>query len=143
QKSKKLELDTSSHELRYLTDKFNQLIARTKDLFSFQKHAAQHISHELKTPIAILVSELERARSQSDIAIKDKVIESQIVNAKSLADIITVLLEVSKIESGRNLAVSTLRLDEIIFTSIEELAILHPNFRFEISFEPENFKESQ
>src|SRR5690606_7273729 len=28
QKFKKLELDTSSHELRYLTDKFNQLIAR-------------------------------------------------------------------------------------------------------------------
>lgn len=143
QKFKKLELDTSSHELRYLTDKFNQLIARTKDIFSFQKHAAQHISHELKTPIAILVSELERALSQSDIAVKDKVIESQIVNAKSLADIITVLLEISKIESGRKLAVSTLRLDEVIFTSLEELTILHPNFRFEISFEPDNFKESQ
>ncbi|HUH46116.1 MAG TPA: HAMP domain-containing sensor histidine kinase [Arenibacter sp.] len=143
QKFKKIGLDTSSHELRYLTDKFNQLITRTKDVFSFQKHAAQHISHELKTPIAILVSELERARSHSDIVVKDQIIESQIVNAKSLADIITVLLEISKIESGRQLAVSTVRLDELIFTSIEELGILHPDFRFEISFEPENFQEGR
>ncbi|MDX1364352.1 MAG: HAMP domain-containing sensor histidine kinase [Arenibacter latericius] len=143
QKFKEIMVDTTSYEINYLTGKFNELINRTKDVFAFQKHAVQHISHELKTPIAILVSELERAKSQSNVSLKDKVIESQIVNAKSLADIITVLLEVSKIESGRKLSVSTLRVDEIIFTAIEELAILYPKFRFEIEFEPDSFKESQ
>lgn len=135
--------ETTSYEINYLTGKFNELINRTKDVFAFQKHAVQHISHELKTPIAILVSELERAGSYPDGPLKDKVIESQIINAKSLADIITVLLEISKIESGRKLAVTTLRVDEIIFTVIEELGILYPKFRFGIEFKPENFKESQ
>lgn len=143
QKFKGITVDTTSYEINYLTGKFNQLVNRTKDVFAFQKHAVQHISHELKTPIAIMVSELERARSHSDISLKDKVIESQIVNAKSLADIITVLLEVSKIESAHKLAISKFRVDEIIFTAVEELGILHPGFRFEIGFEPDNFQESQ
>ena len=143
QKFKGISVATNSYEINYLTGKFNALVNRTKDVFSFQKHAVQHISHELKTPIAILVSELERAKAQDDLSQKNKIIESQILNANSLADIITVLLEVSKIESGRALAVTPLRVDEIIFTAIEELGILYPKFRFEIEFQPEVFKESQ
>lgn len=140
---KGLATDTTSFELRYLSEKFNQLLARTNDAFAFQKHAAQHISHELKTPIAVLVSELERAKNITDPKLKDEVIQNQIVKAKSLADIITVLLEISKNEPGDQLSLSNIRVDELIFSSIEELSILDPDFRFEISFEPDNFEENQ
>ena len=140
---KGLPADTSSYELRYLSEKFNQLLSRTNDAFAFQKHAAQHISHELKTPIAVLVSELERVQNISDPVLKDQLIQNQIVKAKSLADIITILLEISKNESKEQLALSNVRVDELIFASIEELSMLNPEFHFEISFEPENFEESQ
>lgn len=140
---KGLPRDNSSFELRYLSEKFNRLLERTNDAFAFQKHAAQHISHELKTPIAVLVSELERAQKIPDPILKDQVIQNQIVKAKSLADIITILLEISKNESKEELALSDVRVDELIFTSIEELSLLHPEFRFEISFEPDDFEESQ
>ena len=40
-----LSLDTSSHELEYLTRRFNELLKRTKEAFAFQKNAIQHISH--------------------------------------------------------------------------------------------------
>lgn len=140
---KGLPADTSSYELRYLSEKFNQLLTRTNDAFAFQKHAAQHISHELKTPIAVLVSELERVQNISDPVLKDRLIQNQIVKAKSLADIITILLEISKNESKEQLELSNVRVDELIFASIEELSMLNPEFHFEISFEPENFEESQ
>lgn len=140
---KGLATDTTSYELRYLSEKFNQLLARTNDAFAFQKHAAQHISHELKTPLAVLVSELERAQNISDPVLKDQVIQNQIVRAKSLADIITILLEISKNETEDQLSLSNVRVDELIFTSIEDLSMLHPDFRFEISFEPDDFKEGQ
>ncbi len=140
---KGLEVDTTSYELKYLGDKFNQLINRTNDAFAFQKHAAQHISHELKTPIAVLVSELERAKNIPDAAVKNEVIENQINKAKSLADVITVLLEISKNESGNQIALEPVRVDELIFNGIEELSITNPEFRFEISFQPDDFNESQ
>lgn len=140
---KGLEIDTTSYELKYLGDKFNQLINRTNDAFAFQKHAAQHISHELKTPIAVLVSELERAKNIPDLDVKNEVIENQINKAKSLADVITVLLEISKSESGREIQLESVRLDELIFNAIEELSITHPEFQFEISFKPDDINESQ
>lgn len=136
-----LEMDTTSFELKYLRDKFNELLMRMKDAFAFQKHAAQHISHELKTPIAILVSELERAQNLPDSEMKDEIIEHQILRARSLADMITVLMEISKDKSDSAIAYSTIRVDELIFSSIEELSVLHSDFRFEVSFVPNEFPE--
>lgn len=138
-----LPVDDSSYELRYLSEKFNLLISRTNEAFSFQKHAAQHISHELKTPLAVLVSELERAQNISDPKAQKHIIQNQIVKAKSLADIITILLEISKNETTDQLTLSTLRMDELIFAAVEELAVLNPDFRFEIVFEPDNFQEER
>lgn len=142
-KSEPLKITSNSFELNYLIEKFNQLIVRTNEAFSFQKHAVHHISHELKTPIAILVSELERAYSAVGDEAKNQIIGNQINKAKSLADIINVLLEISKIESGMTLQIEQVRLDEVIFEVMEELAIIAPLFRFEFRFEPEVFSEER
>lgn len=139
---KPLKINTTSYELIHLTDKFNELLSRMKDAFAFQKHATQHISHELKTPIAILVSELERATEITDPGQKDEVIRHQILRARSLADIITVLMEISKNRSENKIAYASVRLDELIFNSIEELSVLHPDFRFEVNFMPDVFPEN-
>ena len=55
-----IKADTRTTEILELTDKFNQMLERTREAFAFQKHTVHHISHQLKTPIAVLVSELER-----------------------------------------------------------------------------------
>ncbi|KEO74225.1 sensor histidine kinase [Anditalea andensis] len=141
-KTEAISIKTNSFELNYLILKFNQLLDRTNEAFSFQKHAVQHISHELKTPIAILVSELERAEASMDIDEKNKIIKNQIINAKSLADIIHVLLEISKIESGFRLNTAPVRVDEVIFEIIDELTVLHPLFQFEFRFEAEVINEN-
>ncbi|WP_068599229.1 hypothetical protein [Vaginella massiliensis] len=49
---KPLIISISTLELRNLSERFNVLTKRTHDAFSFQKYSIQHISHELKTPIA-------------------------------------------------------------------------------------------
>lgn len=140
---KELMVEKSSYELMQLTQKFNNLLRRTNEAFIFQKHSIHHISHELKTPIAVLVSELEKIKNYSNIEKIKLKIDNQVIKAKSLGEIINVLLEISKIESGQQIRKQAIRMDELIFDSIEELKIIYPNFHFEVNYIPANINENR
>lgn len=135
-----LTIKSTTFELKYLTEKFNQLIKRTNAAFSFQKNTIHYISHELKTPLAVMVSELEKAKKNEN---KEEIIDEQIVRAKSLGEMVDVLLEISKTESGQHLKTSQVRVDELIFSLIEEWAYIYPNFLFNVHFKPDVFDESK
>lgn len=128
---------TTTKEISYLNEKFNELVKRTHEAFAFQKDSIHHISHQLKTPIAVLISELERIKGSKDYENLNSELESQIIRTKSLADIINVLLEISKAGSGQAINKEEVRIDEIIFDIIEELNTLYPDFNFEINYAPE------
>lgn len=138
-----LQPDTSSYELQHLTQRFNELLERTKEAFSFQKNAIQHISHELKTPVAVLVSELEKTQTYTNIDELKKVLKNQIYKAKSLGEIINVFLEISKIQSGQHIHKSHLRIDELLFDIIEELRLIYPDFEFELNYYPQEIEEDK
>ena len=143
EKVDELEIETTSSELNQLTKSFNQLLRRTNEAFVFQKHTIHHISHQLKTPISILVSELERIKNLSSVKEIKPEIETQIIKAKSLGGIINVLLEISKIESGQQPKKQALRIDELFFDVIEELNTIYPNFHFEVNYLPDEIKENR
>jgi len=136
-----IQTETSSYELKNLTQKFNELLKRTNEAFSFQKHTIHHISHELKTPISVLVSELEKLKNLSDLEDVKSMLDSQINKAKSLGSIINVLLEISKVESGQKIRKQTLRIDELIFDIIEELKFIYLDFNFELNYFPDEIDE--
>src|SRR5690606_9216324 len=136
-----VKLDTSTSELKDLAEKFNELLKRTNDVFRFQKYSIQHISHQLKTPIAVLVSELEKIEQQKDIEQIKSSLQKQTQKAKSLGSIINVLLQLSKIEAGQQLEKIKIRIDELVFNSIAEINTIHPTFNFEVHFTPSNFNE--
>ncbi len=134
-----LNIQTNSYELNYLIERFNHLVRRTNEAFSFQKHSIHHISHQLKTPIAVLVSELERiTRTVQSNELRTE-LEAQIVKTESLGNIINTLLELSKIEAGSHLQFQTLRIDEIIYDIISELIVVHPDFHFDVIYKPKEF----
>lgn len=137
-----LRIHTTTSELLNLSDKFNELILRTEEAFDFQKNVIQHISHELKTPIAVLVSDLEKIQNQNEPEIIQSQLKLSTQKAKSLGSIIEVLLHISKIEAGQQMPMERLRIDDIIFDCISEINSLYPNFNFEVNFLPENFDES-
>lgn len=138
-----LKPDTTSSELKHLTERFNELLSRTNEAFAFQKNVIHHISHELKTPVAVLVSELEKTRTYTDIDEMKSVLTGQINQAKSLGEIINVFLEISKIESGQKIDKSEIRIDEVIFNIIEQLKMVYPDFSFEVNFYPDEFEEAK
>lgn len=138
-----LKIKTTTSELRDLSDKFNELTKRTKDAFLFQKNSIQHISHELKTPIAVLVSELEKLQKTDDIDQLKSAIYQQTHKAKSLGNIINILLQISKIEAGQDISQQAIRIDEIIFDCISEINSIYPGFNFDVNFVPDNFDETK
>ncbi len=140
--NKPLNIKTTTSELQNLSEKFNELTYRANEVFLFQKQSIQHISHELRTPIAVLVSELEKLQKEEDINQLKSEISEQAQKAKSLGNIINVLLQISKIEAGQEIFQSSIRIDEAIFDCISEINILYPDFNFEINFTPRTFNES-
>lgn len=136
-------LTTTTYELQNLVDRFNALLKRTNDAFTYQKHTINHVSHELKTPLAILVSELEKIHSSDDIDTIKEGVHDQIIRSKSLGGIINALLEIAKIESGQEVSKQALRVDELLFDVVEHINVLYPDFHFEINFFPVYFDETK
>lgn len=128
---------TDTFEFGFLSDKFNELLNRINNAYTFQKNAVQHISHQLKTPIAVLISELERIKLKTSDGGIQSDIDRQIIKTKSLAEVINTLLEISKIEAGQSIEKSAIRIDEVIFDCISELNMLYPDFIFEVNYMPE------
>lgn len=131
-------IKTTTFEISYLNEKFNELVKRTQEAYAFQKNSIHHISHQLKTPITVLISELERIKNGDDSKNIKFELEHQIIKTKSLADIINVLLEISKSEAGQAISREQTRVDELIFDSIEEINTLYPGFNFEVIYLPHN-----
>lgn len=138
-------VESGLQEIDQLYDRFNGLLKRTHESMAFQKHAVQHISHELKTPISVLVSELERLKQQSvDPAQADRMGQLA-VKAKSLGEIIQGLLQISKVESGQEIEQQRIRMDELLFDLIDDLTAIYPDFHFDfrLDFPSESFDESR
>ncbi|QCX54084.1 sensor histidine kinase KdpD [Elizabethkingia sp. JS20170427COW] len=136
-----LEIKTNTFELQELAKKFNLLLKRSNESFIFQKNSIQHISHELKTPISVLVSELEKLQNSNSLELIKSGLYLQTQKAKSLGEIINVLLQISKVEASQSLPTTKIRVDEVVFNSIAEINILYPKFNFEIHFTPDSFRE--
>lgn len=125
----------SKDEIAILAQRFNTLMEKMKEAFAFQKHAIQHISHELKTPISILISNFERIENETDIDTIKLLVQDQKKDTRTLSEIINSLLEISKVEAGNNLSQTPIRIDELIFDLVDELDILYPDFQFEVVYE--------
>lgn len=121
-------------EIALLVKRFNELMERMDKAYSFQKHAVHHISHELKTPIAILVSNFEKMEDETDIPKLQEYIKNQKEDTKSLGEIINSLLEIAKIESTKYLPDTRIRVDELLFDISGELESIYPQFHYSIEY---------
>lgn len=141
-KNATLSIENETDEFGFLAQKFNELIQKLQQAFTFQKHTIHHISHELKTPIAILVSNLEAMEKEKDISTLQTLITAQKENTLSLGGIINTLLEISKIESGTEMPFEELRIDELLMDVASEIQKLYSDFSMTVSFENSIVNES-
>jgi len=137
-----IDIKSNTQEIVYLNSMFISMINRVENAYSYQKHITSHISHELKTPVAILVSELEKISHLSDLSIMKAQLYTQVEKTKSLGDIINALLRLSKLESGQNLPEENLRIDELLLDIVNEIGSLNPSFYFDIQYTQTDIDEN-
>jgi signal transduction histidine kinase len=125
-------------EIAFLADKFNELLLRIDRSFAFQKYFIQHVSHELKTPMAVLIANIERVSNEQMSDNLRQGLDFQKNGLMQLASVINTLLDISRFEenAGR-ISMTSLRVDELIFETMNELAILEEETHFDFNIQSE------
>lgn len=116
--------NSNTYEIDYLNTKFTELVSRVNNAYTFQKNSIHHISHQLKTPISILISELERIKFNTNQIGLQQELDKQIAKTKSLAEIINTLLEISKIEAGQSIEKMEIRYSQAHTKKIQTSTLL-------------------
>jgi len=138
-----VEEPATQDEIKALAQSFNQMLARIDKAYNNQKEFTSNASHELRTPIARIVMQLENLLREGhlDKQVK-KTLQSISEDTYYLSDIITSLLLLSKIEnSGSNSSFQRVRLDEIIFHVSSKFRQSHPDFKLQFDIESTDSEE--
>lgn len=98
-----LAVSKKGDELDELASTFNDLFVRLKSDFDRERQFTSDVSHELKTPVAVILGQanLLRRWGKDDPAQLEKSLSTIINETKSMEAIINNLLQMSRLESGR------------------------------------------
>lgn len=130
-----IQVPVSNDETTILAKAFNTQLQKINELFSFQNHTIHHISHELKTPIAILVSNFERMEKETDLTQLKELLIKQKEDTKALSEIISSLLEIAKLDAGQTNMYKHFRIDELLFDTVEEIKHIYSDARITINYD--------
>lgn len=123
-------------EISMLSSKFNELLERVERAFKFQHHFIHHVSHELKTPLSVMLANAEGALAGNDAASIKESLAFQKNNLMELSHIINAMLDISKTENQLlDIATDTLRVDELLFECVDETSFLTPGVQVDVFFD--------
>ncbi|MEG0239081.1 sensor histidine kinase [Anaerorhabdus sp.] len=90
-----LEVDTTSKEVEQLTISFNKMLKRLESVFNVQKRFSTAAAHELKTPLAVLKTNIEVLDEQATLEEYKHVMEVTKRQVERMNDLVNNLLLVS------------------------------------------------
>ena len=117
-------------EIDLLANEFNLLLERIDDSYQKQKEFTAHASHELRTPISRITSQLENKISDNNA--DSSFFKSILKDVNQLSELITSLLLLSKLDRKKCVSKDLVRIDEILFASAQKVNKLYPDFKLEL-----------
>ena len=123
--SKRLPQGENRDELYYLTETLNQMIERLENAFQSEKEFSSDVSHELKTPISVILAEceytLQENRKEMEYIESIEIIQKQCMRTMSL---IHQLLQVSRtIDKEKALDKENFNLSLLCESILDELTL--------------------
>lgn len=123
-------------EINELATTFNYLLERLETGVMTQKNFLKNASHELKTPLTIIIGDidvsLQQARTNEQY---EEILKSLRKDALHLKSILEGLLVLSGIELHEPQQMETVRIDEILWNVLEKKAIEFPEAKVSVDLD--------
>ncbi len=138
----RLEEKRNNDEMDKLARAFNDMMDRIDSSYKQQKEFTDNASHELRTPVTRIIMQIQNLISLEPHSDKTKqYLNSMMMDSNQIADTISSLLILSRIDSGKiSEFFPPCRLDEIIFDATQFISKAYPDVR--ILFNIENHSEN-
>jgi signal transduction histidine kinase len=138
-------LDAPNHhdEISRLVITFNRLLDRIQFAFRMQKSFISNVSHELKNPLSVIISQLEISLDRQKRSPEEyrETLGSVLEDSRELNDVTEKLLQLARVHSeDSNITFERVRLDEIMLQTRASLLKHHPDYHiaFDIEGMPDN-----
>ncbi|WP_264530237.1 sensor histidine kinase [Flavobacterium sp. N502540] len=119
----------SKNEIDLIANEFNFMMDRIEVSYQKQKEFTAHASHELRTPLSRITSQIENTIADPTTSDKGKsFLKTILSDINQLTELINSLLILSKIDNKKNENKEVHRMDEILFSAIENLNKSYPEF---------------
>jgi two-component system, OmpR family, sensor histidine kinase ArlS len=131
-------------ELAELAIAFNRMLDRLEDSFDAQKEFVSNVAHEIRTPLAAVMGEIELALSQKrSKEAYEEALKKVMTDAGRLSRLSTGLLDMTKTtyESGQ-ISMKKVRLDEILMDARNEVIKNNAGYHIHIQFDESNEDEN-
>lgn len=123
--SKRIELEEGSDEIHKMADTFNTMLESLESSYLREKQFNSNVSHELKTPISVILAEssysLEHANNIEEAKESFEVIKRQ---SKKMSELITQIMMLSKIENTTTLELMDINLSDLIDNMLADNLII-------------------
>ena len=142
--SARLDTPNSHDEVSRLVITFNRLLDRIQLAFRMQKGFISNVSHELKNPLSVIISQLEitldkRERSREEYR---DTLTSVLEDTRELGEVTEKLLQLARVHSeDTSIAFEQVRLDEIMLQTRDALLRLRPDYH--IGFDLEGMPDQE
>ena len=133
-----IQFENKKDEISALAKAFNHMLERIDRAYKRQREFTGNASHELRTPIARIGTQIENLlqEKQVDVNLKNS-LKSVHEDVYHLSDVVTSLLILSRLDEGvKTDNFKAIRIDEIIFDVTDKLLKIWPDFK--LQFEIEN-----
>ena len=137
---RRLPVKNEKDELGALSTPFNALLERLEASFNSQKMFVSNVSHEMRTPLAALIAELDLALQKERTGEQyRKAMQNALQDAGRMNKLIDGLLNLAKADYQKEqIKMQEIRLDELLLDVREFILRAHPDYHIELLFEQED-----
>lgn len=122
-------------ELDVLAINYNQMLARLYKAFELQRSFVQNASHELKTPLALMQSKLEKLSEVSAHSEVQILVTSLMEDIHGQAALVESLLLMQRLQSELPIHKTSLRVDEVLDNTVKEVKESYPDLNVKMDID--------